>query len=386
MPFDTFPFLPSIRPVLQFAFRWCLPLTLLLAAGCVGEDAEDDSPSRGMSAGILSLPAGWNAISPGGETTCSRGTPFRYFVRPGTVNRLIVEFRGGGACWDALTCSLAGAVFEEAVTDDPATINEQSLTGIYDHANPDNPFRDWHHVHIPYCTGDIHWGDNVVTYGEGGSAVTIQHKGAVNVRAVLGWIYENVPAPEKIFVTGCSAGAYGSIMWSAHLREHYGSVPVYQFADSGAGIITDTFFEDSFPSWRPQGAYPTWITGLDPAGLTRLPELYAAIGNHYPDMRLSQYNTAYDEDQIRFFRLMGGGGAEAWSEAMRASVASIEASTPNFTSYLAPGSEHCILWRPEFYTVASSGTRLVDWLDDLVNGENAPPSVACEGYACGEPE
>ncbi|WP_438008066.1 pectin acetylesterase-family hydrolase [Sorangium sp. So ce321] len=359
-----------------------LPLCLFAFLGCGGPSAKDESPSNAPPAGIQSLAPGWNTIEPGGETTCSRGAPFKYFVRPGTVNRLIVEFRGGGACWSQTTCSVAGALFQETVTEDAAVVNQQGATGIYDHENPDNPFRDWHHVYIPYCTGDIHWGDNTATYGEGDQAVTIQHKGAVNVRAALGWIYENVPAPEKIFVTGCSAGAYGSILWSAHLREHYKGASVVQFADSGAGIITDSFFKDSFPSWKPQGAYPAWITGLDAAELARLSVLYEAIGDHYPDMRLSQYNTVYDDDQSFFFKAMGGGDAQAWSDAMRASVADIEASTENFSSFLAPGSAHCILWRPEFYTVESGGTRLVRWLDSLVNGE-APPSVACD--ACGSP-
>ncbi|WP_437835503.1 pectin acetylesterase-family hydrolase [Sorangium sp. So ce1153] len=359
-----------------------LPLCLFAFLGCGGPSARDESPSNAPHAGIESLPPGWNTIEPGGETTCSRGDPFKYFVRPGTVNRLVVEFRGGGACWSQATCSIAGSLFQETVTEDAAVVNQQGATGIYDHENPDNPFREWHHVYIPYCTGDIHWGDNTATYGEGDQAVTIQHKGAVNVRAALGWIYENVPAPEKIFVTGCSAGAYGSIMWSAHLREHYQDASVVQFADSGAGIITDSFFEDSFPAWKPQGAYPTWITGLDPTELARLSVLYEAIGGYYPDMRLSQYNTVYDDDQSFFFKAMGGGDVQAWSDAMRASVADIEASTENFSSFLAPGSAHCILWRPEFYTVESGGTRLVRWLDSLVNGE-APPSVACD--ECGSP-
>ncbi|WP_437677719.1 pectin acetylesterase-family hydrolase [Sorangium sp. So ce131] len=365
--------------------RYPLPLCLLAAAGCGGSDVKDPSAGAAPPAAILNLPPGWNTVEPGGETTCSRGDPFKYFVRPGTVNRLIVEFRGGGACWNAVTCSAAGSLFQETVTEDPMVINQQGASGIYDHENPDNPFRDWHHVYIPYCTGDIHWGDNVATYGEGSGAVTIRHKGAVNVRAALSWVYENVPAPEKIFVTGCSAGAYGSIMWSAHLREHYKNTSVYQFADSGAGIITETFFEDSFPSWKPQGAYPTWISGLDPAELARLDVLYRTIGNHYPDMRLSQFNTVYDEDQIFFFRAMGGGSAQDWSDAMKASIDQIEASTPNFSSYLAPGSDHCILWRPAFYTVESGGKRLVQWLDELVNGE-PPASVACEGDACGAPQ
>lgn len=362
----------KLFPLLQAQLLICL----LAAAGCDGSSAEHEGPSSAPQAGILSLSSGWNTIVPGGKTTCARGDPFKYFVRPGTVDRLIVEFRGGGACWNAATCSAAGSLFQETVGEDSLT------TGIYDHENPDNPFRDWHHVYVPYCTGDVHWGDNVVTYGEGSQAVTIQHKGAVNVRAVLTWIYENVPAPEKIFVTGCSAGAYGAILWSAHLREHYKGASVVQFADSGAGIITETFFRDSFPSWKPERAYPTWIPGLDLAELVRLPVLYEKIGAHYPDMRLSQFNTVYDENQAFFFHVMGGGGVQEWSDAMKASVADIEASTANFRSFLAAGSEHCILWRPEFYTIESRGTRLVRWLDGLVNGA-LPPNVACD--ACGSP-
>ncbi len=353
-----------------------LPLCLLAVAGCGGPSAKDEGPTSPPRAGILSLPSGWNTLEPGGETTCARGDPFKYLVRPGTVNRLVVEFRGGGACWSAATCAPGVELFQETVSEDPMT------TGIYDHENPDNPFRDWHHVYIPYCTGDIHWGDHVATYGEGSSAVTVRHKGAVNVRAALDWVYANVPAPEKIFVTGCSAGAYGSILWSAHLREHYKDASVVQFADSGAGIITEAFFEDSFPSWKPEGVYPTWIPGFDPSELAKLFVLYEKVGAHYPDMRLSQYNTVQDDDQIFFFNAMGGGGAEAWSDAMRASIAHIEASTPSFRSFLAPGSDHCILWRPEFYSVESGGTRLVRWLDALVNGE-PPQSVACD--SCGSP-
>ena len=66
----------------------------------------------------------------------------------------------------------------------------------------ENPFKDWHHVYIPYCTADIHWGDAERTYENEGQAFTIRHKGGVNTRAVLSWVYENVPSPEKVFVTG----------------------------------------------------------------------------------------------------------------------------------------------------------------------------------------
>lgn len=312
---------------------------------------------------------------------CSRGTPFSYYVRPGSVNRVVIEFRGGGACWDARTCSVARSLFQESVGEDPWVTSESAAVGIYDHKNPENPFKDWHHVYIPYCTGDIHWGNNVKTYGEGAGAVTIHHKGAVNARAALEWTFANIPSPEKAFVTGCSAGAYGSIMWSAHVRQRYPKAKVYQLGDSGAGIITPTFFQDSYPSWKPESSYPTWIPGLDPAKLDELGNLYAAIGGHYKDMSLAQYSTIFDQDQVFYFQTMGGGRPAEWSEKMKASFKKIEASTPGFHSYIAAGSVHCMLPRAEFYTAKACGRRLVDWVSDQVN-DKAPPSISAEG--CGD--
>lgn len=360
----------------------------LAAAGCGGQQADsggDGGLQDPTEDGILSLKPGWNVMDPGGDTVCARGAPFRYFVRPGAVNKVLIDFRGGGACWSDATCSVAESLFQEEATEDPWVTDEGRGTGIYDHARPDNPFRDWHHVYIPYCTGDIHWGNSETTYGSGAGAFTIQHKGAVNARAALDWTFENVRAPEQVMVTGCSAGAYGSILWSAHVRRRYPGARVVQLADSGAGVITDTFFQDSYPAWKTLGSYPTWIPGVRPENLTRLPQLYEAIGGAYPDMLLSQYNTAYDEDQTFFFSVMGGGDACEWSRRMRRNVREIAQNTPNFTAYLPGGTQHCILGRDDFYTVETDGMKLVDWVNRMLDGER-PPVVACEGAECGAPQ
>jgi hypothetical protein len=229
----------------------------------------------------------------------------------------------------------------------------------------------------------VHWGNAEQTYGDGASAFTIHHKGAVNVRAVLDWVYENVPAPEKVFVTGCSAGAYGSILWAAHIRNHYTESSVYHFADSGAGIITDTFFQQSFPSWNATDAYPTFIPGVDPAAFNRLPQLYQQIGAHFPDMFLSQYNTVYDWNQHFYYEAMGGGDVQEWSTKMKASVGEIEQTTPSFRAYYAPGWQHCIIPHPEYYEMTSGGVALLDWLGKVTNDEN-PTSVDCNPD-CGAP-
>lgn len=356
-------------------------------ADMVADAAPDATPDATPPPGPPSNPdfadleEGWNEIAPGGDTICSRGSEFSYFVHPGTVNKVIVDFIGGGACWNAGTCSIADAIFSDSVDGVRAAVDLGVGFGIYDRTREENPFKDWTHIIIPYCTGDIHWGDATTTYGEGASEVTINHRGAVNTRTVLDWMYRNVEAPEQVFVTGCSAGSYGSLAWSAYIMQQYPSASVIQFGDSGAGVITETFFRDSFPSWNATPILPDWIEGLDPETVDifslELADLYRLIGGHSPDNIVSQYNTTYDNNQTFYYEAMGGeGGAMGWSMRMLASTQRIIESTPNYRNFQAPGEQHCIIVQPNFYEVESNGVRLVDWLQNLVDGETVE-NVTC---------
>jgi hypothetical protein len=334
------------------------------------------------------LEAGWTEMNPGGATQCVFGDEYAFWVRRGSVNRVVVDFIGGGACWDAFTCGVASAgdaICSQDLDGIRDRIESGVATGFYDDARDDNPFKDWYHVIVPYCSCDIHWGNNEVTYPSNQGDITIAHRGAVNSQAVLDWVYASFSRPEQILVTGCSAGSYGSIMWSAHIAEHYPKSRVIQFGDSGAGIITQTFFEDSFPSWQAEEAFPEWIAGLDPSvdNLLEktLADLYVGIANHYPTNQFSQYNTAFDENQTFYFVAMGGSGAEEWSERMHASIAEIQTSAATFTSFIAPGEQHCILPYDNFFTVNVDGRLLVDWLGDMLAGTQ-PEQVACVGAAC----
>src|SRR5262245_58626937 len=216
------------------AGRWLgLSVSLLLGLAAIGCGSDGGGSGPQLPKG---LNQGWNEIDPGGATTCALGGPYAFWVRPGTVNRLVVDFSGGGACWDALTCGLAAgneAICTQTVDTMRMRVQSGMANGIYDHTRADNPIKDWYHVIVPYCTCDIHWGDNAATYTSGSDTITIQHRGAVNSRAVLDWVYANFGAPEEILVTGCSAGSYGSIGWSAYVADHYRSSKMVQFGDSG---------------------------------------------------------------------------------------------------------------------------------------------------------
>jgi hypothetical protein len=363
--------------------RWLLIAILvlglaLLGMACQGDEQESEAtatpvateaPSPGATAESAKTPdlaPGWTKIEPGGETICSRGTPFIYFVHPGTVNRLVVYFQGGGACWNDTTCSLGG-IFKETAGDSDNP--DQAAEGIFDLENPDNPFKDWFFVFVPYCTGDIHWGNNTQTYTSGGEDIVIHHKGFVNVTAVLDWIEANLEQPEKIFVSGCSAGSYGSVIGAAHIHELYPNVSLYQLGDSGAGVSTTDFVQQGYPNWNVAASSPDWIPAPDGSWdeVSSLADLYIALANYYPDDRWSQYNTAHDEIQGFFYTAMGGAGD--WGELMLATIQEVQDSAPNFHSYTAPGAIHCITGQDIFYSREVNGIQLHDWVDAMVNDE-----------------
>ena len=377
-------------------------LALLLGlAACASVDVQPTLPD--LEPGV------WTAFTPGGDTICADGSPYTYYVRPGTVNKVVVDFQGGGACWNDGTCSqptdpdngVNGVYYNSVIYSPPQP------QGIYDHTNAANPFEDWYHVFIPYCTADIHWGDNVATYmSPQGTAFTVNHKGAVNARAVLSWVFDNFSAPEDAFVTGCSAGAYGSIMWTPQIKQHYPRTNIYQMGDSGAGVVTADFVSKVRTQWNAEGAFPAFVPGLDPTKndvlqTDFLTSIYARVGEFYPESVLSQYNTLYDGTQTYFYGLMAGVvpptpelGA-AWSNEMLGSLELIKAknSANNFYSYVSTfdsntdpndGTAHCIIPKREFYTESVNGVPLTSWLSDMVSGEpitSVAPEIPASGGA-----
>ena len=84
--------------------------------------------------------ADWKEVSPGGPTICSKGAPFNFYYKKGSVNKLVVEFEGGGACWNDATCTLG------TFTTECKPPNDQ---GVHSSTDARNPFKDWNHVFVP---------------------------------------------------------------------------------------------------------------------------------------------------------------------------------------------------------------------------------------------
>lgn len=313
---------------------------------------------------LAGLPQGWTKIDGGGEAICARGTPYSFWVRPGTINKLVLYFEGGGGCWDAESCREGSTFFDDSVDNGDSP---ERAAGIFDLDNPDNPFKDYSMIYVPYCTGDVHMGNNVHTYtGDSGEQVTIHFKGFVNGSTVLEWVYDHVGSPESIFVSGCSAGSVGSITFAPYVIDHYRSAQVYQLGDSEAFVFgRPVELQDD---WRAHDNFAAWIPAMSEIkpGEWTAERFYTGIAQYYPQHFFSQYNTAHDAVQQRFFFAAGGVGG--WEEALESSLSQIQANAPNFRSYLAGGSSHCILPLDSFYSRQTEGVRFRDWVAAIAEG------------------
>jgi hypothetical protein len=308
--------------------------------------------------------AGWTPVSPGGDTLCARGAPYTFFTRAGNPDKLLIFFQGGGACWNAETCDPNSGLFDDVVLGDE--INAYS-TGIFNPAaGGENPFADYSAVFVPYCTGDWHTGSSAVTYGD----QTIHHNGYANVTAALDWAFANVPSPDQVVVSGCSAGSYASIFYTPTIARRYSRADIVQLGDAGVGRVP--------PGW---GGFDVWGTFAHlPRGVRRTaPELfieavYRGVARAYPRVELAQYNSFNDNVQVRYFEIMGGWLAD-WVVGLENSIA-VLTGLANFHAYTAAGGEHCITTSDRFYSEAVDGVRFRDWLAALLAGE-AVPDVHC---------
>ncbi len=243
------------------------PIVQTEPAAPIGADESGSLGGNGRFDKILSLDAGWTKIEPGGETRCAHDTEFAFWARPGTTNKLLVYFQGGGGCWSGETCQVGSNMYAASVDDNDSP---ERRGGILDFDNPENPFADYHTVYVPSCTGDIYLGSNIQTYATSdGENFEIYHHGFVNLNAALEWAFESVLAPESVFVTGCSAGSIGSIRAAPHLIHQYTEAEVVQLGDSLGFVLDEPSTVDSiygshktFPAWIPEFA------NFDPARFT----------------------------------------------------------------------------------------------------------------------
>lgn len=317
---------------------------------------------------------GWKQIFPGQETICARGGEFSFFYREGNESdKIVIDFAGGGACWSNRTCAEGSPLFIDNINTLKHHFIDEGPAGIYDHSNEKNPVKNWSHVVIPYCTGDIHWGDNITTYQERGEhwedrkPITIFHKGAVNAKTVLDWTFAHHRV-NAVFVTGASAGGYGSIYWLPYIKDHAADAAIFQFSDGAAGVIGKEGLMMAMTSWNAVKYAPHWIFDSNAIDWQepKIVDWYSALGRYYPTIMLSQFNTSNDFIQTLFYDVMGDDDPLEWPAKALSNLEAINSNLDNFHYFHAGGESHTIIAEDNFYSLAVNEVFLVDWIENML--------------------
>jgi len=258
-------------------------------------------------------------------------------------------------------------------------------------------------VFIPYCSGDVHWGSKDTLYHlplPGGSTLPwlIHHRGYDNVAAVLHWLrsyYRDVVgrAPSQAVLAGFSAGGYGALFAFPALKKMLpASTKTFLLADAANGILTEDFYQRALGGravsggvWGIEENVPRVLEASLASGVHVLPiAVYTTLAFRYPDTRLGQYTTAWDQVQVVVFNTMKHTDfPERWLDpvylqpsfpewSLKARLAmNLSALAPNYRYYVGAGTEHTALPRDRFSTEQSAqGVKLRDWLDDMLHNRS----------------
>lgn len=182
-------------------------------------------------------------------TKCGNGSQYKFWIHRTSSPNLLILFEGGGACWDYDTCSgragMLGAANPNGLPDDYITqFTAKYVSPIVNGADPGLPMRSridlvtrgWNVAYMPYCTGDVHVGNNVATYADPTGAnppLTWHHNGYGNTVAAANYLKGQFPSVQKLLVTGYSAGGAATSSAYYFVRQILAPQRGYLLNDSG---------------------------------------------------------------------------------------------------------------------------------------------------------
>jgi len=268
-----------------------LPAVLLLAAAC-GGDPNDDTEE------VLNPPRdiydSWVKVEPPG-IVCGNGSQYKFFVNySNTTDNLVVVFEPGGACWDYESCTgqngIRGAANIDGIPDDHWEM-APFISPFLSRFDDTNPSREWNMVYVPYCTGDVHTGSNIINYQGGGGDpdLSFHHEGHKAVQSVVSWIDENFTHVPKMLSTGCSAGGVGSLVNYRFLRNGVRAIEKgYLINDSGPVFPSSGYSKPLHnmirAAWNLDSLQPLMPEGFT---LDDMGTINTALADEFPNDRLA---------------------------------------------------------------------------------------------------
>lgn len=316
------------------------------------------------------------------DSKCRDGSPAGIGVNLSAGSqKLMIYLEGGGACFDAQTCS-----------QNPAKVGSKMPggAGVFDRTKLENPVRDWNFVYVPYCSGDVHMGEaeDVTIPGVTGPQ---QFLGRRNLQAFLNRLVPTLPKAEQVLLTGVSAGGFGAAANNEFVQWAFGSVPVTMIDDSGPAFsnkFLPTCLTDKYRMYWGLEKTILKLCGSDCASdgdytfdymkhLAKIaPKSHAGLIESNQDQVIRWFygigtnNGANDCKGTLAITPMDGAQFEQGLLEYRALI---KDKFANFGTFLPKSTQHTWIGGASFYTasVGEPPVKMVDWFKDVLDGKPA---------------
>mmetsp|Transcript_125215 Transcript_125215/g.400234 ORF Transcript_125215/g.400234 Transcript_125215/m.400234 type:complete len:497 (+) Transcript_125215:62-1552(+) len=334
-------------------------------------------------------------VYPGGSTACLDSDAYFFQVVKGRLDKLLIFFQGGGACWNKLSYDA-----QMCRTKSEA----HSLSGILNSSSTANPYWDYTKVVVTYCSGDMHAGNTTQPWGMFG-LLGLPQRGYHNAKAAVDWVLGEFPKLESLLVTGVSAGALGTQIWSRTILSQFAG------RTDRAAVLADSFMGVLWPE-RSLHQSTMWLLRrfqlcttplIDNHQLERcqngtilLGEVWMEAMQMFPQVSFASVNSKVDNVQIMF--------EQAFEITSMLSLPGLM-MTPaqyyigvnrfleaynghsNFMSFLVDGSQHTFIDKEYFYTATPLGADiasasqplLMHWARDCSNKVQRIAKTVCAG-------
>lgn len=315
---------------------------------------------------------------PFSEARCADNSPTGIGVN---INKgaedLLIFLRGGGACWDHHTCNktLPLAVNLDGFNADSFKGLNFGATGIFSRDNPQNPFRGWSYVLVPFCTGDFHGGRRH-------SKITGKHHlGHTNMAHYLRRLVPTFSGVKRVLLAGTSAGGFGATINYEHVQRAFGDTPVHLLADSSP-IFDEAYLKPKLrDAWYARwGLARTLPAGCAACRAGKLHALPGYLARTYPNRRFGLISSRKDLIIRKYWGhgytptklLMPASDFEAGLDQL---VDKALAPYKNWRVYYVPGVWHVFLNKVSLRRTEVGGVKLVDWVGALATGGPAWKNV-----------
>jgi len=322
---------------------------------------------------------------------CSDGKHYMISLKKGIVDKLIVNFVGGGMSWNEETAAkplTASAIIGKKEYFYISSVSPMTMrlmhVGILKANDVRNPFRDWYVLNIPYATADFHIGCNEYSYRNAkGENKILYHHGNKNVDAALALLKDFYKeTPEALVIMGESGGAFGCVAHCPKIKNLYPDCDNIIVYSDGSHLHS--------PLWQ-EIANNIWKVGCDLRAYIKSDDLIYDLFRYARDnmpshTKFLHSNSVWDKELTEFMskmnhdkKLVNPSSLLEFHNTLKDTVKRLKKEIPNYSYYLTDYGKskkdrttpHTFVGTPRLlYSKMQEGKSIVDWLSKAVGKES----------------